>query len=392
MDQQHLCINAATGEVRATNVSSSLPSLTGILGTLFVLRVTFERDNVPIALASGTTGKLVMKLDGQESGALLLEDTAWTAAGSGAAASYTFSLLADSDPLRAALEGKKAIALTAQIEWDLTAEEQPRKSLAFPVVIANSPSRPTDAAPALTDAAWAWIKARLVEGSNIEFDIDDTAKTITINAAGAEAVTSVAWADVTSKPSIFPSNWDSLSGKPSTYPPSTHNHSWAQINSGSPSDNAALVSFVQSNAGTGESFDLLIPLEGGDTDSFDSITLGLPVATFPRAAVITHASLGVSGAVPRSPDLLFQVLCNLYLTQPAAATGTPFAASYWFYETLPNDTPRGVGIPLLVAGSLTIPAGTELDIVFDTGSPLDGYSSVPTFAKVWLRVRGRYTN
>jgi hypothetical protein len=50
MDQQHLCINARTGEVTASNVSSSMPSLSGILGTLFILRVTFEQDNVPVAL------------------------------------------------------------------------------------------------------------------------------------------------------------------------------------------------------------------------------------------------------------------------------------------------------------------------------------------------------
>jgi|GEM_PF-4356654 len=391
MDQQHLCINAATGEVRATNVSSSLPSLTGILGTLFVLRVTFEQDNVPVALAGGTTGKLVMKLDGQESGAVILEDTAWVSAGSGALTSYTFSLLADSDPLRAAIEGMKAIALTAQIEWQLTAEDTPRKTLAFPIVIGNSPSRPEDEAPALTDAAWAWIKSRLVAGTNITFDIDDEAKTITINAAGAEAVTTVAWGSVTGKPSTFPAAWADVTGKPSTFPPSTHTHSWSQIASGSPSDNAALVAYVASNGGSAQVFDFLLPLVGGDTDSFDSDAIGLPVITFPRDAIITHISMAASDGIPRTSDLLWQAFIILFLTEPAGGIGYFWSQSYWHYVTQPNDTPRGIGIPLLVAGAITIPAGTDLDINVTTGFP-DGYSTIPTFSKLFVRVRGRYTN
>lgn len=391
MDQQHLCINAATGEVRATNVSSSLPSLTGILGTLLVLRVTFERDNVPVALPEGTTGKLVMKIDGQESGAAILNDAAWVSAGSGVLASYTFSLLVDSDLLRDALEGLKAIALTASVEWQLDEEDEPRKCLAFPIVIANSPSRPTDAAPALTDAAWGWIKSRLVAGANITFDIDDEAKTITINAAGAEAVTSVAWTEVTGKPSTFPSTWDTVSGKPSTFPPSTHSHAWAQISSGDPSDNAALVSFVESNAGTGQMFDILLPLVDGDTDSFDSDTIGVPVITFPRDAIITHISLAASDGTPRTSDLFWQAFVVLYLTGPAAVLGDLLAQSYWHYLTFPDSTPRGLGIPLLVAGAITIPAGTDLDLTVNTGTP-DAYSTVPTFSQLFIRVRGRYTN
>lgn len=391
MDQQHLCINAATGEVRATNVSSSLPSLTGILGTLLVLRVTFEQDNVPVALPEGTTGKLVMKLDGQESGAAILNDAAWTSAGSGALASYTFSLLVDSDLLRDALEGLKAIAITAQVEWQLDEEDEPRKCLAFPIVIANSPSRPTDAAPALTDAAWGWIKSRLVAGANITFDIDDEAKTITINAAGAEAVTSVAWTEVTGKPTTFPSTWDTVSSKPSTFPPSTHSHAWAQISSGDPSDNAALVSFVESNAGTGQMFDILLPLVGGDTDSFDSDAIGVPVITFPRDAIITHIGLAASDGTPRTSDLFWQAFVVLYLTGPAAVLGDLLAQSYWHYLTFPDSTPRGLGIPLLVAGAITIPAGTDLDISVGTGTP-DAYTTVPTFSQLFIRVRGRYTN
>ena len=101
----------------------------------------------------------------------MLLDTSWTVAGSGAQTSYTFSLLADSEPLRTALANSAAIALTAQIEWQITSEvPHPRKSLAFPITLRNSPSRPDDLAPDLAaDAAWAWIKSKLVAGSNVTF-------------------------------------------------------------------------------------------------------------------------------------------------------------------------------------------------------------------------------
>jgi len=394
MDQQQLCINAATGEVSATNVSAGVPALSAILGTLFVLRVTFESDNMPVALAAGTTGKLSAKVPGQEDGPAILLDAAWTASGSGAQTAYTFSVLADNVQLRTALGGSASLALTAQVEWQLAAESEPRRSVPFPIVVSNSPSREEDGAPdPAANAAWDWIKARLVAGSNVTFSYNEGAKTITVNAAGAAAVTSVAWAEVTGKPSTFPSTWSTVVDKPSTFPPSTHSHGWSQITSGSPSDNAALVSFVQSNAGTGQMFDLLLPLEVTDTDTYDSLTDVLKPLVFPRDAVITHIGLAVSTAVPRAADNFWQANLVVYVTSPPdyASVGDLYATSFWYYETFPTIDGKGLGIPLMVNGSLSITAGSKLDLYLDTGAP-DAYATRPTFQKLWLRVRGRYTN
>jgi hypothetical protein len=394
MDQQHLCINAGTGEVTASNVSSSLPSLSGILGTLFVLRVTFEQDNVPVALPANTTGKLTVKLPGAESGSPVLLDTSWTLAGSGAQTSYTFSLLADSEPLRTALANSAAIALTAQIEWQITSElPHPRKSLAFPITLRNSPSRPGDTAPdPAADAAWAWIKARLVAGSNVTFTLNEETKTITINSAGGASNPTVTWSNVTSKPTSFPSTWNEVTGKPSTFPPSTHSHAWSQITSGTPSDNAALVAFVQSNGASGQMFDLLIPLQLTSQTSYNSL-ISVPDLILPRDAVITHIGLVMRDATPRMADNFFQLNVVIYGTDApnSSPIGYLYAQSFWFYEYFPNSDAKGLGIPLLANGSVTMPAGSKLDVSLDTGFP-DAYNTRPTINGLWLRVRGRYTN
>ena len=394
MDQQHLCINAGTGEVTASNVSSTLPSLSGILGTLFVLRVTFEQDNVPVALPANTTGKLTVKLPGAESGSPVLLDTSWTVAGPNAQTSYTFSLLADSEPLRTALSNSAAIALTAQIEWQITSElPHPRKSLAFPITLRNSPSRPGDTAPdPAADAAWAWIKARLVAGSNVTFTLNEETKTITINSAGGASNPTVTWSNVTGKPSTFPTSWNEVTGKPSTFPPSGHNHAWSQINSGSPSDNAALVAFVQSNGAAGQMFDLLIPLSSAVSSSYNSNLVGAPLI-LPRDAVVTHIGLAMRNAAPRTTDNFFQSNIIIYGTDApnSSSPGGRYAQSFWFYEYFPNSDAKGLGSPLLVNGAVAMPAGSKIDVYIDTGFP-DAYSTLPTFNGLWLRVRGRYTN
>ena len=400
MDQQQLCINAATGEVRATNVSASLPSLMAILGTELVLRVTFEQANVPIALASGTTGKLVVKLAGKESGEVILNDTAWTVAGTGAQTSYTFALLVDSDPLRAALEGVSALAVTAQIEWQIEAEEHPRKSLPFPITVANSPSRLTDGAPALTDAAWGWIKARLVAGSNVTFEINEEAKTIRINSAGSESVTTVAWADVTDKPSTFPAAWTGVTGKPSTFPPSSHGHSWSEISSGSPDDNAALVAYLASIGigGSGDGslvFDYIIPVLGGTTEQNEYTTGNVPVLVFPIAGQIKKADIILVNMRPFNEGAGSTVSYNFAgsLSLGSAVDSLPtyddLWDSVWTWTDIDPDIRRNVTIPLLEPGSgIVFTAGAKINLAVES---VPGPYGTPTFLGIMLRVRGNYS-
>ncbi len=395
MDPQHLCINAATGDVTTTNVTSAFPSLIGLLGTSLNLRLTFELENITVQLPSGTTGRLTAKLPGKESGPAVLLAGSWTTTGVGSAAAYSFSLVADSQALREAIGDSPAVALTAQVEWQIPGESPtPRKSLPFPITIRNSPSRPGDTAPdPAADAAWAWIKSRLVAGSNVTFTINEAAKTIAINSAGSAANQTVTWSNVTSKPTTFPSSWNEVTGKPSTFPPSTHYHSWSQIISGSPADNAALVSYIQSNGVGGQSFDLLLLMQSGfAATSFESSYSGSPLV-FPRDAVITDLSLAIRNATPRWSDAYFEANVVVYGSEPPASSswGSLYAQSFWYYEVFQNTDPKGLGIPLMVNGSVPMPAGSRIDLSFNTGFP-GPYGSTAYYEGLWLRVRGRYTN
>jgi hypothetical protein len=231
-----------------------------------------------------------------------------------------------------------------------------------------------------------------VAGSNVTFTLNEETKTITINSAGGASNPTVTWSNVTSKPTTFPSTWNEVTGKPSTFPPSTHSHAWSQITSGTPSDNAALVAFVQSNGASGQMFDLLIPLQLTSQTSYNSL-ISVPDLILPRDAVITHIGLVMRDATPRMADNFFQLNVVIYGTDApnSSPIGYLYAQSFWFYEYFPNSDAKGLGIPLLANGSVTMPAGSKLDVSLDTGFP-DAYNTRPTINGLWLRVRGRYTN
>lgn len=80
------------------------------------------------------------------------------------------------------------------------------------------------------------IKA-FAEGGNI---IWQTASNVSVGyATSAGTANSVAWGNITGKPSTFaPSShshaWGDITGKPSTFTPSTHSHAWGNI-TGKPS-------------------------------------------------------------------------------------------------------------------------------------------------------------
>jgi len=235
MDAQGICIHSGTGRVGKSNVDATPPMLYALLGTLLNLQVQFIDDShSTIELAAGTTGRLTIKQKGVPEGTALLLDADWTLTGDGASAIYTFSLLADSEELRAAIAELVHLDCSAQITWEVDGEDNPRKSFHLDLCVLNSYEQPDDGLPTTTlSNAWTWLKARLVQGSNVTLTIDESAKTITIN--GEEGAS----------PTV---SWSSLTGVPSTFAPSSHTHSWSQISSGAPVDNAALVSYVSSNA------------------------------------------------------------------------------------------------------------------------------------------------
>lgn len=215
MVPQALFIDLATSRVQMSNASTSSPTLILLQGTTAKLRVGFSQDAVPQELPDGTTGRFVAKAKNDFEGDPILFDANWSVTGDGVSARYEFELVVDSLALRQLLSGKAHLEVGAQIEWDVPAEATPRKSMPFDLVVVNSYSQEDDGIPdPAMDAAWAWLKTRLLQGTNMTLSIDDTAKTITFASTGAVAGTV---------------SWDDVTGKPSTFAPSSHSHTTADL-------------------------------------------------------------------------------------------------------------------------------------------------------------------
>lgn len=210
MAPQLLFIDQATGRVQAGNADTSAPLLLALQGTTLALRVGFITDAIPGELPAGTTGRLIAKQELDHTGAPVLFDGTWALDDEGTAARYEFATLVDGVGLRALLNGKAHVQLGVQIEWQVPGEDAPRKSQPFALHVLNSYAQEEDGVPdPATAAAWEWLKARLVEGTNITLTFDESGKTVTIASTGSVGG-SVAWGDV--------------SGKPLTFTPSAHSH------------------------------------------------------------------------------------------------------------------------------------------------------------------------
>lgn len=215
MAPQLLFIDQATGRVQAGNADTSAPLLLALQGTTLALRVGFVTNAIPGELPEGTTGRLVAKKELDHTGDPVLFDGDWTLDDEGTNARYEFSTLVDGVGLRALLNGKARVQLGVQIEWQVPGEDEPRKSQPFALHVLNSYAQEDDGVPdPATSAAWEWIKARLVAGTNITLIISEDGKTITIAATG-DVGGSVAWGDV--------------ADKPETFPPSAHSHTTADL-------------------------------------------------------------------------------------------------------------------------------------------------------------------
>jgi hypothetical protein len=384
----YLSIDADTKAVRISNVSLEKPVLAALFGEEpWEVVISFERDNTPLALTSGTTGKLVAKAPGDQHGEAVLLNQTWTPSGSGIAAVYTFEVDLFVAPLETLLTGKDSVLLNLAIEWTLPGEA-PSKTDDLPLTVMNSSSRPDDAAPNPAAAAsWEWIKARLVAGANITFSINETTKQITINAAGAEAVTSVAWSEVTGKPSTFPSTWSTVSGKPSEFPPSTHTHSWSQISSGSPSDNAALVTFVQENAGTGKVFDFTLQIPIAAPDAFDGYTLQQPVMVFPRAGTLSHIEVIAEKCLADEVSFVWNASASTQLYQyDEGALEVLDDRVISINEVVGDIHPRNRVFTILNNGNVAFPEGGLLHLLWNVIT-----SATEDRTKLFLRLRGKYT-
>ena len=188
MNPISLYISSATGEVRRTLTQPPAPLIRAILGTLLQIETTFvDGDNAAVELASGTTGRLVCKAPNALNGdAIILLDAAWSHTTD--TEIYTFAPLANSEQLLAIIKSTSEITLSAQIEWQLPDEDNPRKSLPFDLLVINSPAREDDGAPdAVADASWVWIKNKIQAGANLTRAVNENTKVITFSGEDADA-------------------------------------------------------------------------------------------------------------------------------------------------------------------------------------------------------------
>ena len=182
-------ISYDTGILQRALADQTHPRVAAILGTKLELSITFlDADGVAVELESGSTGRLVCRAPDAMDGDTILLDSTWDH--TGATTLYTLSTLADSEQLRALIKSQPCYTLAAQVEFTITSESEPRKSLVFDLIIANSAARGDEGAPDVAGTAtWNWFKARLLAGDNVAFTTDDVLRTIEISASFSGAGT-----------------------------------------------------------------------------------------------------------------------------------------------------------------------------------------------------------
>ena len=178
-----LFISYDTGVLQRSLADQAQPRVAAILGTKLELSITFlDADGAAVDLESGSTGRLVCRSPDAMDGDTILLDSTWDHVAD--TTLYTLSTLADSEQLRALIKSKPCYTLAAQVEFTIPSETEPRKSLVFDLIIANSAARGDEGAPDVAGTAtWDWFKARLAAGDNISFTTDDVLRTIEINAS-----------------------------------------------------------------------------------------------------------------------------------------------------------------------------------------------------------------
>jgi len=183
-----IVINLEILAARAALTGATLPALTITHLSAFTLAVAFA-SGTPLeqrSLGDGAAVRCVLKES--PTGAVLIRDTAMPASGTGAGTVYSAvwdDSEVDSEALRTFLADATEDAQWTrkawiEIEWTIgTSTER----IAFPVDVRAAFHLPEDDAPdPSSDAAWAWLKSRIVAGSNVALTINDAAKTITVAA------------------------------------------------------------------------------------------------------------------------------------------------------------------------------------------------------------------
>jgi len=197
---QLLYIDALIGTARAQTTGPTPPAISALLGCTLVLKAGFMESGTlgPITDYTADSLRLVVKpADDPDAEESLFPAGAWAAAGSGAAVRYTWTGLADSAQLEALIGTATQITLRAQIEWEISTDTNPQKSLPFDLIVINSLARLDDGAPDVAGlAAKLWLIEQLAEGSNITFDVDPDTKVITLNVDLSAAAGAMTFKDV----------------------------------------------------------------------------------------------------------------------------------------------------------------------------------------------------
>lgn len=202
---------------RASKTGINLPSVTLTLCSAERIELACVDEEDVVGPLTGDVNMVqvcVKKSPDDEESLLLLTDC--PAEGEGTAARYIAEWSdadMDNDELRAILGKNIIVAGDADSgPWMEVAVTRDGKTdrFSFPITLRNAFLRPETAGPnPRANTSWEWFKARLqVAGSSISRVIDDALQTLTLSV-------SMAWGDI--------------SGKPSTFPPSSHSHTISDV-------------------------------------------------------------------------------------------------------------------------------------------------------------------
>lgn len=142
-------------------------------GDIFPLVVRFFTDGSVVELASGATGKAILKPKGKHGGAAVAGALSWTKSGTGVNTTYTFLMLLDTIEINALLNVGETdelsyTMLNFEIEYKLTTGEV-MSSITVPVALNNDENKDTDSTPQQMPSPEQWLSARAVR-----YDVSQT--------------------------------------------------------------------------------------------------------------------------------------------------------------------------------------------------------------------------
>ena len=208
-------IDTDTEVARKATAGTELPSVALKLRTDQTLAFAFMSGGTVGPVTGWNSGKCTLRENPTTD--VLLLDLLLDVTGATTATRYNAAWTATTldGPTDGALRTFMAGAVEPKVCWcEITwIDAAGTHAVSFPMLLIPSFSDVDDEAPPPnTSSSWAWLKARLAAGDNITFTVDETAKTITISAAGGGSVT-----------------WDSIPDKPSTFAPATHTHNISDV-------------------------------------------------------------------------------------------------------------------------------------------------------------------